>query len=185
MERAPIIDSDMNFEEAISGITFPDVIRESLAIVNVQYVSFDEQIHQGQLVVHRDLAEDVKERFAELLKIHFPIQKVIPIVYYGWDDEASMADNNTSGFNYRVILNTDRLSNHSFGRAIDINPAINPYNTNDGSVVPRGAIYDVKRPGTFIARTKAVSIFTSKGWEWGGSWTRPDWQHFEKGTQPQ
>jgi len=32
--------------------------------------------------------------------------------------------NNTSGFNYRKITGTDKLSTHSFGRAIDINPVL-------------------------------------------------------------
>ena len=184
-DDTPIIDSAMSFEEAIAGITIPAEILENLALVDVQYVSFDGLLHQGQLIIHKELAEDVKERFAELLALHFPIQKIIPIVQYGWDDIASMEDNNSSGFNYRVILGTDRLSNHSYGRAIDINTSTNPYNAIDGSILPKGAVYDVTEPGTFVADSSAVGVFTSYGWTWGGSWTEPDWQHFEKGRPRQ
>lgn len=37
------------------------------------------------------------------------------------NDNKSMSANNTSAFNYRVISGTKKLSNHSYGLAIDIN----------------------------------------------------------------
>jgi hypothetical protein len=37
-----------------------------------------------------------------------------------------MADNNSSCFNYRKIANSEIISMHSYGLAIDINPVQNP-----------------------------------------------------------
>ena len=49
-----------------------------------------------------------------------------------------MEANNTSAFNYREITGGGRLSNHAYGRAIDINILLNPYIRN-GIVLPHGA----------------------------------------------
>ena len=104
---------------------------------------------------------------------------MIPVAAFNWDDDASMTNNNTSAFNYRFIYKTNSLSNHAYGRAIDINPVQNPYILSDGTVMPEGAEYNLATLGTI---TFAIAkIFKSRGWEWGGDWLRvKDWQHFEK-----
>lgn len=169
----------MTLEEALAGKEIPNEIKENLEIVTVPYFSFDREVREGQLVVHTEVADEVKEIFNKLLEMQFPIQKIVPIVAYNWNDNASMLANNTSALNYRLIHGTNRLSYHSYGRAIDINPAINPYTQNDGIVVPPGAHYDPARPGTVTA--EIASTFKSYGWEWGGDWkTETDWQHFQK-----
>ena len=174
-----IVDSALRFDEALAGKEIPNEIRDVLALIEVRYLSFDGEVHEGQLVVHAGIAGEVQLIFSELLEKRFPIARVIPVVAYGWDDDASMAANNTSAFNYRLIRGTDRLSNHSYGRAIDINPAFNPCTQYDGEVVPCGACYDATRPGTVTA--DSASLFKSRGWEWGGEWLpRKDWQHFQK-----
>lgn len=176
-----IVDSDMTLEEALEGPEIPDEIRETLTIVSIRYQSMDGVLHRGQLVVHAAVAREVVEIFEELLRLNFAIEVARPIVVHGWDDNASMAANNTSAFNYRVIAGTDRLSNHSFGLAIDVNPRLNPYMRKDGTVLPEGATYDPEVPGTLTAESDAVRAFTNRGWEWGGDWDDPkDWQHFEK-----
>ncbi len=111
--------------------------------------------------------------------MQFPIAQMVHIVAYGWDDDVSMRANNSSAFNYRFIFGTDRLSNHSFGRAIDINPMQNPYKQRNGILVPPGAQYDLTQEGTI---TKDIAgLFISHGWEWGGNWEeQKDWQHFQK-----
>jgi hypothetical protein len=77
-----IIDSDMTFEEAIFGTTAPSSVIEKLRLVDVEYYSFDSLKHRGQMVIHQDLVEDVKEIFQYILAIRFPVAKVIPIVKY-------------------------------------------------------------------------------------------------------
>jgi peptidoglycan LD-endopeptidase CwlK len=169
----------MTLAEALGGKEIPEEIRDELTIVTVPYFSFAEMSGEGQLVVHTDLEEDVERIFEELRIMRFPIQRMVPIVAYGWDDNVSMADNNTSAFNYRVIAGTTTLSHHATGRALDINPVQNPYIGADGSVAPPGAVYDLSQKGTVTP--EVVSLFKSCGWQWGGDWSdRKDWQHFQK-----
>lgn len=170
----------MSLTEAFSGIDIPTSIRETLVVINVSYISFDTRLHLGQLVVHRSVVVEVQDIFVELLELSFPIQHAIPVVRYGWNDDASMRANNSSAFNYRTIAGTEELSVHALGLAVDINPAFNPYTRRDGVVIPHGAIYDTTRPGTIT--NDIARVFTRRGWEWGGDWkgTRKDWQHFSK-----
>lgn len=177
---ALIVDSDFrSLHDAVRGLEFPEEIRETLALVTVQYLSFDDHLHEGQIVIHRDLADDVEDLFQSFIRIGFQIYQAAPVAAYGWDDEESMAANNSSAFNYRLILGTDRLSNHSFGRAVDLNPQQNPYFARDGRVYPEEATYDLTASGTVTP--EVVALFKEKGWIWGGDWTVPvDYQHFEK-----
>lgn len=175
-----IIDSALSLEEALAGTQAPQEILNDLVLLDIPYVSFDDQIHQGQIIVHITVADEVKTIFGKLLEIRFPIHQMKLPVVLGWDDDESMAQNNTSGFNYRIIHGTDQLSNHSYGFAIDINPALNPYTRRDGVVMPEGATYDPNKLGTLTADGPVVTLFKSYGWDWGGDWERKDWQHFAK-----
>lgn len=175
-----LVDSALTREEALAGSLAPEHVLASLALIDIRYLSFDGRTHRGQLVVHRDLADEVLAIFEALRVLRFPIRKAIPIAAYGWDDRASMDDDNTSAFNYRVILATDTLSNHAFGRALDINPRINPYTTAGHGTLPQGAAYDPSLPGALKEGSPEVAAFTSRGWRWLGTRDLPDWQHFEK-----
>ena len=177
-----IIDSDLTFEESIAGITIPASIKNNLVLIEVQYYSFDEKLHQGQLLVHKSVVKDLKEIFEIIKEIKFPIYKAVPIVKYGWNDEASMLANNSSCFNYRKQKGTNIISYHSKGLAIDINPLLNPHIKNNKSI-PTGAIYDKTKPGTLTASSQVVKEFKKRGWTWGGNWrSSKDYQHFEKRT---
>lgn len=135
---------------------------------------------QGVIEVHRDLATDVEALFQFMLAEQFPLSCVMPIVCFGWNDKLSMAANNTSGFNYRMIADTQRLSKHACGRAIDINPMFNPWKRYD-VVEPKGAVYDPSHPGTLTADSPVTQFLKARGWIWGGDWVSPqDYQHFEK-----
>ncbi len=169
----------MSLDEALAGKEIPEDIKKNLTLVAISFFSFDREVREGQIVVHSEVAGEVQEIFNKLFEMQFPLQQVVPLAAYGWDDDASMADNNTSAFNYRIIFNTNRLSNHSYGRAIDINPLQNPYVLSDGTTMPAGARYDPAQPGTVTA--EIARVFKSYGWKWGGDWgDRKDWQHFEK-----
>lgn len=176
----PIIDSAMTLEQALEGLVFPEDIRATIALIDVRHIGFDGQLHQGQLVIHQAVTPEVTEIFEKLLEMRFPIERIVPVVAYQWNDDRSMVANNSSAFNYRLIAGTNRLSNHSHGLAIDINPALNPYTQKDGIIVPLGANYDPTKPGTITKDGPVVTLFSSHGWGWGGDWERKDWQHFEK-----
>lgn len=175
-----IIDSDVSFSEALSGKEAPEEIIASLVLVDVEYYSFDGKLHKGQLVLHKDLEKDIKYIFALIKEKKFPVEKVVPVNKYKWDDDLSMEDNNTSAFNYRVIAGTTRLSNHATGRAIDINPLLNPMIKN-GKSSPEGATYKPGKKGTITADSFIVKELIKRGWEWGGNWVNyKDYQHFDK-----
>ena len=179
-----IIDSQFaSLEEAIAGSEIPEEIREILALVTVKHLSFDGEIHQGQMVIHKELADEVSALFVQLLEIRFPIYSVIPVSVFGWSDEASMAANNTSAFNIRLINDgSGRYSQHSYAWCIDINPMQNPcldFRTDTSE--PQGAIYDPSVPGALVQNSRVVNLFRSYGWVWGGDWTSlHDYMHFEK-----
>lgn len=170
----------LTLEQALGGKEIPHPIRETLVLIDVEYWSFSECERTGQMVIHWELATEVKAIFAEIKVACFPIEKIIPISAYGWSDDASMEDNNSSAFNYRSIVGGVNLSQHAYGRAIDINPRFNPY-VKDGIILPPGAVYDPEVPGTITQDGPVVEAFLKRGWDWGGNWQRlKDWQHFEK-----
>ncbi|TAL69516.1 MAG: M15 family peptidase [Bacteroidetes bacterium] len=176
-----IIDSQITFEEAIKGTKAPQNVIANLVFLDVKYYSTDSKLHKGQLIIHKDVKQDIEEVFKLILQNKFPIAKVIPIVKYDWSDNASMEDNNTSAFNYRNIAGTERLSNHSFGKAIDINPFFNPVVHKDGTHTPEKAKYDTTKPGTFSAENFIVKEFLKRGWRWGGTFSSyADNHHFDK-----
>ena len=98
-----------------------------------------------------------------------------------------MADNNTSCFNFRRVYGKEKLSNHSYGKAIDINPLYNPYiKTVEGRLncEPANAWEYTDRQKEFDYKIDhedpCYQIFTQHGFSWGGDWTdRKDYQHFE------
>lgn len=186
--KHPIIDSKMSKKEAFDGLDpkCPKSIRKRQKLIRLKYYSFDGRVHQGQMVLDKDLVRDVKKVFDVALKEKFPIKSVIPISDMRfrkngrWDDDLSMAAGNSSSFNYREITGGGRLSNHAYGRAVDLNTFQNPYIKGKISL-PSGAKYDPTAPGTFTADNPIVKTFISLGWAWGGNWKSPtDYQHFEK-----
>lgn len=177
----PIIDSALTLQQALQGKKFPRSIRDDLVLVEVPYLGYDGRDHRGQLVIHRDLEDDVRAIFAELRALDFPLEKIVPVARYDWSDGDSMADNNTSAFNYRVVSGRGGLSQHALGRAIDINPLCNPC-LRDGMTFPKNAKWDKNAQGTVVTGP-IVQAFTRRGWRWGGDWRRTnitDYQHFEK-----
>jgi len=158
---------------------------DDLACLKVSHWGFDGKVHIGELVVHKKVASEVLEIFKELFEKKFPIERIRRIEAYKGDDDDSMADNNTSAFNCRKIKGSKtKLSKHSYGLAIDINPLINPYIKN-GKVLPREGVKYLDRkksvPGIIVKGGSCYSAFIKRGWQWGGQWkSMKDYQHFEK-----
>ncbi|MDR2337118.1 MAG: M15 family metallopeptidase [Deltaproteobacteria bacterium] len=177
-----VVDSQLSFEEAIAGSAAPSEIIASLELVELTYISTDGLLHQGQMMVNQDIVEDLQAVFSLMWQINFPVHKVVPMSFYNWDDDASMDDNNSSAFCYRKIDNTDRISIHSYGRAIDINPFFNPVQYVDGRLVPAQATYNPNLAGTLFEGSSVVEEFVKRGFVWGGR-TREryfDTHHFDK-----
>ena len=158
----------------------PDELRR----VEVDYVGFDGRPHRGEIIVNEDRVANTIEAFAELRRLGYPVDKVRAVVHYpGAEDELSMADNNTSAFNCRGIPGSSSWSQHAYGRAIDINPLVNPYIPGSGAFEPHnaGPYLDRSRDSKGMLRDgdPAVRVFTDRGWAWGGHWRSPkDYHHF-------
>lgn len=175
----------------MSGKSFPSdctVSLKDLRLVKVLHYTADGHIRLGELVVNRAISEEIIEIFEELFAVRYPIEKMLLIDEYEADDIRSMIDNNSSAFNFRFVAGTKKLSNHSRGMAVDINPLFNPFvlKGKHGVIVsPKaGAPYaDRNRHFTYKINPDdaCVRAFKKRGFEWGGDWkTRKDYQHFEK-----
>jgi hypothetical protein len=168
------------------GASYPEgcpVPWEELRYARVRYRGFDGQDHEGELVVNRRIASEALSAFQELYEAGYPIERIRLIDDYGADDEASMADNNSSCFCYRPIAGSNRLSYHAQGLAIDINPLYNPA-VAAGSIQPAaGAPYANDRdasPYCIDQDDLCYDIMTRHGFSWGGAWrSKKDYQHFE------
>ncbi len=180
-----------DIKERITGISYqenPTISYNELRYVQVLYFDFNEKECSGELICNEAIAQDLVEIFYELHQAKYLIEKICLIDEYGGDDEASMEDNNSSCFNYRVISGTTKLSQHALGLAIDINPLYNPYVTNlDGelNVVPANAAAYADRSTAYIAKIThddlAFRLFIEHGFTWGGDWKNSkDYQHFQK-----
>jgi hypothetical protein len=155
-----------------------------LRLVEVRHWGFDGEVHRGRLVVHGRHDREVIAVMRRLFRERFPIRRMDLIDRYGADDHRSMAADNTSAFNCRVVAGTNRWSMHAYGKAIDLNPVENPYVSGSDVSPPAGAPYaDRSRDarGMIHHADPVVSAFAHEaGWEWGGDWpgaTR-DYQHF-------
>ncbi len=155
-----------------------------LQSVKVAYINLDGETQMGELIVHHELAEEVVDIFRDIYECRFPIEKMIPINFYDCNDDKSMEDNNTSAFNYRTVSGSRKLSDHSFGRAIDINPLLNPYIRRSKVQPENGRKYTDREnhvEGMIQKNDCVVQEFKSRGWQWGGDWKySKDYQHFYK-----
>lgn len=157
---------------------------EDLRLLALPYFDFGGDQQTGELVVAREVADELVDVFLELHAMKFPIRRMDRVDAFGADDDASMEADNTSAFNFRTIPGTDLLSHHALGVAVDINPRENPMIVG-GVVHPASASSYVDRsrvrPGMIVDDGPVVALFRSRGWDWGGSWPDlPDYHHFSK-----
>ena len=162
---------------------------DELRYLRMLYKDINGKTHIGEMIVNQSIAADVLAIFRELYRQSYPIEQMVLVDDYDANDERSMSANNTSAFNYRTIENTDILSNHSKGLAVDINPLYNPYIYRTASGVEicspalgkkyadRSKSFDYKIDENDLA----YRLFTEHGFTWGGNWEdSKDYQHFEK-----
>jgi hypothetical protein len=157
----------------------PDQLRQ----LTMTYWGFDARAHTGRLVVNTAVATSVVRVFAALYQQRFPIRRMEPVSTFGGSDDASMAADNTSGFNCRnaVAAGPPRWSAHAYGKAIDVNTVENPYLDAGKVLPPAGAAFTDRspyRPGMAVPGGTLVKAFAAVGWSWGGRWSDPDYQHF-------
>lgn len=164
------------------------VPRSDLRYLLFLHRNLDGQAVMGEMVVNRQIADDVLEIMQQLFNESYPIEQARLIDYYDADDEKSMAANNTSCFNWRVKTGSGNISKHAMGMAVDINPLYNPYYrfpSVDETIQPASAEPYMDRMWDFPYKIEEGDachrLFTEHGFKWGGSWNSlRDYQHFEK-----
>jgi hypothetical protein len=189
---SPALCEDMKLHKVLTAQAPVGCAR--LSLVTFGYFGFDGAVHDnGQVVVMDAAAPHVLGIFAKLEEMRFPIAKAKLMNQYGGNDDASMADDNTSALNARRIVGGSSISLHAYGLAIDINPVQNPFVTRSGTSLkfdpPAGSAYANRfndrpwkkaRPGM---AESVIDVFADGGFLiWGGYWDDPvDYQHFQVG----
>ncbi len=166
------------------------VKRSDLRYLKMVHVNGNGQSQMGEMVCNKAIATDLIEIFRKLYEANYRIERMVLVDNYGADDETSMAANNTTCFNFRKVNGSTRLSKHSLGMAVDINPLYNPcLHTKTGVVEPaNGKPYAHKRTQKTQSQIQLIEhedlcyrLFAAHGFRWGGDWkTKKDYQHFEK-----
>ena len=179
-------DSDL-FQNRMYGKSYKEYCNiplEDLRYIRCLHRDIDDNIKVGELVVYTGVADDVCKIFHELYRQKYPIESMLLVDDFDASDEWSIMHNNTSAFNYRTVDNTAELSNHAFGKAIDINPYYNVYwIPSENYVFPLdgGAYLDrtADFPYKLTEGDQCYRLFTDAGFEWGGYFTyNTDYQHF-------
>jgi poly-gamma-glutamate synthesis protein (capsule biosynthesis protein) len=174
-----------SFNPAVKGCAQ----RKDLRLLTLPYRDHEGREKLGQMILHRSVAADVRDVFVQVFRDKsFAIARMDLIDVFGGDDDASMAANNTSGYNCRKATGSKRLSSHALGLAIDVNPLVNPFVWKRGTSPKGGEAFDTpaerkavagQQPGLITAQSAITLAFRAKGWTWGGIWTSSrDYQHF-------
>ena len=177
--------------ERMQGKTYKDnpyIGRDDLRHIRALHWDYDNQMHVGEMICNKAIADRVAQIMRQLFDAKYPIQRMLLPDVYDADDETQMRDNNSSCFCYRAIAGSTKLSKHARGLAIDINTLYNPYykDRTDGTrfIQPATAGKYCDRTWDFPYKIDhddlCFRLFTEAGFEWGGDWTScKDYQHFE------
>lgn len=184
-------------KKRINGVSYKKnkyITYDDLRYVRVKYYNYKGEEKDGELIVNKLIAQDIVEIFYELYEIEYPVRRMKLVDEYDADDNKSMAADNTSSFNYRIIAGSkNSLSMHALGLAIDINPKINPCVGGAHGIVPsNGKAYAQRKASKCKGKyadhmihkdDEAYNIFIKHGFSWGGEWDNmKDYQHFYKVT---
>jgi hypothetical protein len=166
------------------------VPRSDLRYMQVSHYDKDGVLRNGEIVCNKLIANDLLEIFKELYRNRYPIERMRLVDDYDGDDEQSMRANNTSCFNFRTVAGSAKLSAHSRGMAIDINPLYNPCvrRLKNGTVTVQPATArqwadrrQKNNPYKIEQGDLCHRLFLEHGFVWGGSWrSLKDYQHFER-----
>jgi hypothetical protein len=155
---------------------------DDLRYLTLTFWGFDRRPHTGELVVNERAARDVVSVFRRLFRARYPIEQMRLVSSADLDAPPAGDGNNTAALVCRPVRGQTEWSAHAYGLAVDVNPFLNPYRTDD-LVLPElaGAYLDRgwRRPGMIRPGGVVVDAFTSVGWTWGGTFDSvTDYMHF-------
>ena len=166
------------------------VTPKGLRRITLNRFTYAHVVARGSLVVRASAVRHILSVFRASFTVRFPVRSMKPSdAYYArgrrtptQSDIAAMNADNTSAFNCRPVTgNPYRVSQHSYGNAIDINTVRNPYVSGD-RVYPSFARTYLNRSNVrtgMITRTGVIATrMRRNGWPWGARWSHPDYQHF-------
>jgi len=119
--------------------------------------SWNPAVTLSRLRCHRKIAESLRGILRAILE------------HYGSTEAVRAVRMHLTGgvYNFRPISGSARLSMHSYGAAIDLDPERNPL----------GKAWD---PNAGMIPMAVVDIFEAEGWKWGGRFrNRKDCMHFQ------
>ena len=131
-------------------------MKQYLTTVSVEILDINGNPKSAFITCHRKLAPSIQAAYKEMKEKGFRAY-----------------DNGC--YNWRGLTGSSKsLSNHSFGTAVDINPAYNPYVKATSSSVWKNAPKQYKIDGEIVA------IWKKYGFYWGGDYKNiKDYMHFE------
>ncbi len=103
------------------------VSRSDLRYLHLLHYTEDGKIKLGEMICHKDIANALIDIFRELFNNHYPIERMqliddlTPTTLSRWNTTTPHA------LVSALLLAQKKLSNHSLGKAVDINPLYNPY----------------------------------------------------------
>lgn len=117
-----------------------------------------------RLTVHKKLASEITSVFEDMVAAGFRVKS-----------------SDTYAYNWRIVTGGSSLSQHSFGVAIDINSADNPYYSNTSNI----SVYNPSDTRSFHINDQIVQIWYDHGFYWGGCFgSNIDIMHFSYTEKP-
>ena len=182
------------FAERVSTVTAADLPSSyhagcpvgpaQLRALHMSYWGFDDRPHTGTMIVNAAVVDAVLTVFGRLYAERFPIRRMEPVDAFGGSDPASMAADNTSRVQLpqRGRARTAALVGARVRRGDRREHRREPVRRGRRRATARGlGVPRSREPPARAWRTPAASsssAFAAVGWQWGGRWSDPDYQHF-------
>jgi hypothetical protein len=166
------------------------VTPSGLRRVTINRFTYSHVVARGTLIVRSSAVPALVRVFRASFASRFPVRSMRPSdAYYARgrrtpteSDIAAMRADNTSAFNCRPVTgNPYRVSQHSYGNAIDINTVRNPYVVGSRVYPSFARTYLDRsnvRTGMLLRQGAVATTMRRNGWPWGARWSKPDYQHF-------
>ncbi len=158
--------------------------------ISMNRFTYRRVVARGSLVVSASAVPELVRVFRASFRARFPVRSMKPSdAFYArgrrtptQSDLAAMRADNTSAFNCRPVTgNPYRVSQHSYGNAIDINTVRNPYVVGTRVYPAFARTYldrSWARTGMILRDGVIATSMRRNGWPWGARWSHPDYQHF-------